>query len=148
MQTAITDLDQYQPSTNAELRFPTGQTTLGAKAKEALDQIADSVKVQRDYIINVEGFTPGNSQASLAASQKVADSVVRYLIVNHQIPVYRIYALGAGNAKATPASQGQQTDADGEFVKPYHGARVEVTVLKNTGKEELNNQAMATPSHH
>jgi outer membrane protein OmpA-like peptidoglycan-associated protein len=148
MQTAITDLDQYRPSTDAELRFRTGQTTLGVKAKEALDQIADSVKDKRDYIIEVRGFAPGASQASIASSQKMADSVVRYLVVDHQIPVYRIYTLGEGNAKVTASSQGQQTDANGKPVKPYHGARVEVTVLKNTGEEELNSQAMATPTRN
>jgi hypothetical protein len=78
----------------------------------------------------------------------MADSVVRYLVVDHQVPVYRIYTLGEGNAKVTPSSQGQQTDANGKPVKPYHGARVEVTVLKNTGEEELNNQAMATPTRN
>jgi len=143
MQTAITDLDQYHPSTDAELRFPTGQTTLGAKAKEALDQIADTVKDQRDYIIEVQGFAPGNNHSSIASSQKMTNSVVRYLVVTHQIPVYRIYPVAEGNVKVTPSSQAQQTDATG---KPYHGARVEVTVLKNTGKEELNNQATATPA--
>jgi outer membrane protein OmpA-like peptidoglycan-associated protein len=145
MQTAITDFDQYQPSTDAELRFRTGKTTLATQTKGALDQIADSVKDQRDYIIEVQGFAPGNSQASIGSSQKMADSVVRYLIVDHQIPVYRIYTLGEGNAKVTPSSQGQQTDANGKPVRPYHGAWVKVTVLKNTGKEELNNQATATP---
>ena len=145
VQTAITDLDQYQPSTDAELRFRTGQTVLSAKAKEALDQIADSVKDQRDYIIEVQGFAPGNSQASIASSQKMADSVVRYLVVDHQVPVYRIYTLGKGNAKVTPSAQGEQTDANGKPVKPYHGARVQVTVLKNSGVEALNSQAMATP---
>ena len=148
MQTAITDFDQYQPSTDAELRFPTGQTTLGAKAKEALDQIADAVKDQRDYIIEVQGFAPGSSHSSIASSQKMADSVVRFLVVTHQIPVYRIRPVAEGNAKVTSSSQGQQTDVTGQPVKPYHGARVEVTVLKNTGKEELNNQAMATPTRH
>ena len=148
MQTAVTDLDQYQTSTDAELRFPTGRTTLGAQAKAALDQIADSVKDQRGYIIEVEGFAPGSSQASIGSSQKMADSVIRYLVVDHQIPVYRIYTLAEGNAKVTPSSQGQQTDANGKPVKPYHGARVEVMVLKNTGEGELNNQAMATPTRH
>ena len=148
MQTAVTDLDQYQPSTDAELRFPTGQMALSAKAKEALDQIADAVKDQRGYIIEVQGFAPGNGQASIGSSEKMADSVVRYLVVEHQIPVYRIYTLGEGNANVTPSSQGQQTDASGKPVKPYQGARVEVTVLKNTGEEELNNQAMATPTRH
>ena len=148
MQTAVTDLDQYQPSTDAELRFPTGQTTLGAKAKAELDQIADAVKDQRGYIIEVQGFAPGNSQASIASSQKLTDSVVAYLVADHQIPVYRIHTLAEGNAKVTPSSQGQQTDSSGKPVKPYHGARVEVTVLKDTGEEELNNQAMATPTRH
>jgi outer membrane protein OmpA-like peptidoglycan-associated protein len=145
VQTAVTNLDQYQPSADAELRFPPGQTVLSTKAKEALDQIADSVKDQRGYIIEVQGFAPGASQASIASSQKMADSVVRYLVVDHQVPVYRIYTLGMGNAKLTSSSQGQQTDANGKPVKPYHGARVKVTVLKNTGE---NNQAMATPTRN
>jgi outer membrane protein OmpA-like peptidoglycan-associated protein len=145
VQTAVTDFDQYQPSTDAELHFRTGQTTLSAQAKEALDQIADSVKDKRSYIIEVQGFAPGNSQTSIASSQRMANSVVRYLVVEHQIPVYRIYTLGVGNTKATPSSQGQQTNANGEPVKPYEGARVDVTVLKNTGQEDLNKQATATP---
>ncbi|HLH09803.1 MAG TPA: OmpA family protein [Terriglobales bacterium] len=146
VQQAVTNLDQYQPSTDAELRFRPGQSVLSTKAKEALDQIADSVKDQRGYIIEVQGFAPGASQASIAASQKMADSVVRYLVVDHQIPVYRIYTLGMGNAKLTPSGQTQQTDANGKPVRPYRGARVQVTVLKNSGVEQLNNQAMATPA--
>jgi outer membrane protein OmpA-like peptidoglycan-associated protein len=146
VQTAVTNLDQYQPSTDAELRFRPGQTALSAKAKEALDQIADAVKDQRGYIIEVQGFAPGASQTSLASSQKMADSVVRYLVVDHQIPVYRIYTLGMGNAKVTPSAQAEQTDANGKVVKPYRGARVQVTVLKNSGVESLNSQAMAAPA--
>lgn len=80
--------------------------------------------------------------------RKLADSVVAYLVADHQIPVYRIHTLAEGNAKVTPSSQGQQTDSSGKPVKPYHGARVEVTVLKDTGEEELNNQAMASPTRH
>lgn len=149
VQQAVTNIDQYQASTDAELRFRPGQTVLSSKAKEALDQIADSVKDQRGYIIEVQGFAPGASQASLASSQKMADSVVRYLVVDHQIPVYRIYTLGMGNAKLTPSSsttEAAQTDANGKAVKPYRGARVQVTVLKNSGVEQLNSQAMASPS--
>jgi outer membrane protein OmpA-like peptidoglycan-associated protein len=121
---------------------------LSAQAKEALDQIADSVKDKRSYIIEVQGFAPGNSQTSIGLSQKMADSVLRYLVVDHQIPVYRIYTLGVGSTKATPSAQGQQTDANGKPVKPFQGARVRVTVLKNTGVQELNNQATATPPAH
>jgi hypothetical protein len=51
-----------------------------------------------------------------------------------------------GNAKVTPSAQAEQTDASGKAVKPYRGARVQVTVMKNSGVESLNNQAMATPA--
>jgi hypothetical protein len=50
--------------------------------------------------------------------------VVRYLVIEHQIPVYRISELGLGNAAVASAS-GEET------AKPAHGSRVEVTLLKN-----------------
>jgi len=48
---------------------------------------------------------------------------VRYLVINHQIPVYRIYELGLGNAKMQAASEEQTA-------KPVHGNRVQVTLLR------------------
>ena len=33
----------------------------------------------------------------------MAESVVRYLVLNHEIPVYRIYLVGMGNAPAPTA---------------------------------------------
>jgi len=35
---------------------------------------------------------------AIASSQKMAESVVRYLALNHDIPIYRIYLVGMGNA--------------------------------------------------
>ena len=56
------------------------------------------MKSQRGYIIEVQGFSSGKGQAAIANSQKMAESVVRYLVLNHEIPVYRIYLVGMGNA--------------------------------------------------
>jgi len=52
--------------------------------------------------------------------------VVRYLALNHDIPIYRIYLVGMGNAPV-PA-----TASEGE-AKPKRitGGRVEVSLLKN-----------------
>ena len=55
----------------------------------------------------------------------MAESVVRYLVLNHEIPVYRIYLVGMGNAPV-PAS----TD-DTAKSKHASGGRVEVSLLKN-----------------
>ena len=56
------------------------------------------MKGQRGYIIEVQGFSSGKGQTAITNSQKMAESVVRYLVLNHEIPVYRIYLVGMGNA--------------------------------------------------
>ena len=122
----VTNLDQYQPSTQTEIRFKPGQTVLSKNAKEALDEMATPLKDQRGYVVEVQGFSSGHGQAAIASSQKMAESVVRYLVLNHDIPVYRIYLVGMGNAPAP------ETSADnGEKPKRVIGGRVEVSLLKN-----------------
>lgn len=115
----VGSLDQYKASSQTEIRFRSGQTELSKTAKDALDEMASSLKDQRGYIIEVHGYAPGQGQSAIRSSQKMADSVVRYLVLTHNIPVYRIYAMSMGN-----------TGAAGD-AKHSSGARVEVSVLKN-----------------
>jgi outer membrane protein OmpA-like peptidoglycan-associated protein len=115
----VGNLDQYKGSAQTEIRFRAGQTVLSKNAKDALDEMAAPLKDQRGYIIEVRGFSPGQGQAAIRSSQRMADSVVRYLVLTHNIPVYRIYAMSMGNAP---------TAAEGKHAS---GARVEVNVLKN-----------------
>ena len=136
----VTNLDQYKSINDTEIRFRSGQTALSSKAKEALDQIAETLKEQKGYIVEVQGFAPGTGPSAVNASQRMAESVVRYLVVNHEIPVYRIYTLGMGNAKRTPAAASTEgQSAQGQTsAKPYRGPRVEVSVLKNASLDQLN----------
>jgi len=122
----VTNIDQYQPSTQTEIRFKPGQTVLSANAKTALDDMATSLKGQHGYVVEVQGFSSGHGQVAIATSQKMAESVVRYLVLNHDIPVYRIYLVGMGNAPApTTAAEGEAKP------KRITGGRVEVSLLKN-----------------
>ncbi len=149
VETVVSNYDQYAPTNQTEIRFRSGQTILSKNAKSALDDIANGLKDQKNYIIEVQGFAPGSSAASVASSQRMADSVVRYLVINHQIPVYRVYTLGMGNAKVQAAAAQQnaadQQQASAKPARPYRGARVEISVLKNNSVDQLNQQAMATP---
>ena len=138
----VSNYDQYTPTNQTEIRFRSGQALLSKNAKSALDDIASGLKDQKNYIIEVQGFAPGSSAAAIASSQHMADAVVRYLVVNHEIPVYRVYTLGMGNAKVQSASQ-TSNNAEGE--KPYHGSRVEISVLKNSSVDQLSQTAMANP---
>jgi outer membrane protein OmpA-like peptidoglycan-associated protein len=85
----VGNLDQYKAGAQTEIRFRPGQTVLSKAAKDALDEMAAPLKSQRSYIIEVTGFAAGRGHAAIATSQRMADSVVRYLVLNHQIPVYR-----------------------------------------------------------
>jgi outer membrane protein OmpA-like peptidoglycan-associated protein len=130
----VENLDQYQSASQVEIRFRPGATVLSKSSKEALDQLADAMKDQKGTLVEVQGFTPGRGNASIQHSQHLADSVVRYLVINHQIPVYRIYELGMGNA-TVQSNSGEETT---------HGSRVEVTLLKNgVGDLQTNQQAPA-----
>ncbi len=100
VETVVGNIDQYKASNQTEIRFRPGQTVLSKNAKDALDQMASGVKGQRGYIIEVQGFSSGKGQTAITTSQKMAESVVRYLVLNHEIPVYRIYLVGMGNAPA------------------------------------------------
>jgi outer membrane protein OmpA-like peptidoglycan-associated protein len=118
----VTNIDQYQPTTQTEILFKPGQTVLSEKAKNALDEMATPLKDQRGYVVEVQGFASGHGQVAISTSQKMAESVVRYLALNHDIPIYRIYLVGMGN---TPTATGEAKP------KRITGGRVEVSLLKN-----------------
>src|SRR6202000_3218945 len=93
LNTTVTNLDQYQQITDTELHFRSSQTALNAKAKEALDQVATQLEGQKGYIVEVQGYSHARGQAGIQKSQDMADAVVRYLVVDHHVPVFRIYRL-------------------------------------------------------
>ena len=124
VETVVSNIDQYKASNQTEIRFRPGQSVLSKNAKDALDQMAGNLKGQRGYIIEVQGFSSGKGQAAIQTSQKMAESVVRYLVLTHDIPVYRIYLVGMGNA---PVS----ADDASKTTKRINGGRVEVSLMKN-----------------
>ena len=134
VETVVSNIDQYKASNQTEIRFRAGQSILSKNAKDALDDMANGVKGQRGYIIEVQGFSSGHGQAAIATSQKMAESVVRYMVLNHDIPLYRIYLVGMGNAPV--ASTDQDTHA-----KRMSGGRVEVSLLKNDLEQLSSNSA-------
>ena len=119
----VSKLDQYQPVTQAEIRFKVGQSALSPNAKEALDQMATSLKGQKGFVVEVQGFSPGNGTVAIENSREMAQMVVRYLVLNHNVPLYRIYTVGMGNAPLQ--------SEDGK-PKRARGGRVEISLLKNS----------------
>jgi len=136
----VGNIDQYTPSSQTEIRFKPGQSVLSKAAKDALDEMATPLKSQRGYIVEVQGFSSGRGQAAIQNSQKMAESVVRYLVLNHDIPVYRIYLVGMGNAPVQAASTG-----DGK-TKRTNGGRVEISLLKNNLDQLASSNQQPAPA--
>jgi len=135
VETAVSKIDQYEPITQAEIRFRPGQAVLSKNAKEALDGMATSLKDQKGYIIEVQGFSSGRGGAAIENSRQMAQSVVRYLVLNHDVPVYRIYTVGMGNVPIQATDGAKQTR--------IRGGRVEISLLKNG----LGDLASASPAN-
>lgn len=124
VQKAVANVDQFQPASQVEIRFRPGQRVLSKKAKDAIDQMATPLKDQRGYIVEVQGFSSGRGQSAIANSQAMANSVVRYLVESENVPVFRIYTVGMGNAPL-PASEQAKAHR-------VHGGQVEISLLKNS----------------
>jgi outer membrane protein OmpA-like peptidoglycan-associated protein len=138
----VGNLDQYQTASQTEIRFKSGQTALGPKAKQALDEMAASLANQKGYVIEVQGFAGSRGEAGIQSSQAMANSVVRYLVEQHNIPVYRIHMLGMGNAKV----QNNVTDNAGGSTRTAGRPapnRVEVSLLKNNLEQLASNGTAA-----
>jgi len=135
----VGNIDQYKATNQTEIRFRPGQSVLSKNAKAALDDMAAPLKNQRGYIIEVQGFSSGRGQAAIATSQKMADSVVRYLVLNHDIPVYRIFVVGMGNAPSPNAQEGKPATR-------ASGGRVEISLLKNDLEQLASSNNPAAPA--
>ncbi len=134
---AVTKLDQYQPVTQAEIRFRPGQAVLSKNAKEALDQMATSLKDQKGFVVEVQGFSSGSGNTAIENSRQLAQSVVRYLVLEHNVPVYRIYTVGMGNAPI---------QAEDGKVHRTRGGRVEISLLKNNIGDLASTTPATTPT--
>ncbi len=132
VETVVGNIDQYQPASQTEIRFRSGHTVLGTSSKQALDDMTANLKDQKGYIIEVQGFSTTPGQAGVQSSQAMANSVVRYLVEKNDIPVYRIFVMGMGNAKVQAA--------EGSTAK-NRGNRVEISLMKNDVDQLASAQA-------
>lgn len=94
----VSNIDNYQLVSTEAILFPVNKATLTKDAKEQLDQAVANITNNKNFVLEIQGFTDktGSRDANLALSQRRADAVVRYLTVNHQVPLRKIHVLGLG----------------------------------------------------
>jgi outer membrane protein OmpA-like peptidoglycan-associated protein len=118
----VNGLDQYHQVTEAEITFRHGEPALSADAKKQLDDLATGVNGQHGYILELEAHSPLSGSAGIQSSQRLAEAVDRYLVTQHEIPVYRMHSVALGNAR-------NMNDDD---AKPVRISSVHVRLMENS----------------
>lgn len=95
------NMDNYQMTRSENITFDFNKSDLSKEMKEKLDSFAATVKDQKKFVVEVQGFADkvGAASYNQELSQRRAMTVVRYLTVQHEIPLRRIQMLGVGAVK-------------------------------------------------
>jgi outer membrane protein OmpA-like peptidoglycan-associated protein len=107
----VENLDNYQVANTKTVYFDFNKATLQDEAKQQLAELASSLSNMKRFAIEVQGFTDttGPADYNYDLSQKRADTVVRYLTMEHKVPAYRIHTLALG--KDMPAEAENRREA-------------------------------------
>lgn len=92
------NIDNYQMVTSENVLFGFNRFTLTDDAKQTLDEAVAQLQNTKNYVLEIQGFTDssGPRDVNLDLSRKRADAVVRYLTIQHNIPLRKINVLGVG----------------------------------------------------
>ena len=129
LNTTVNGLDQYHPITEAEITFRGGSPVLSADSKTKLDQLASSLTGREGYIIELDGHSPMAGSAGIQSSERLTEAVKRYLVSEHQIPVYRMHAVALGNQQVEQASNAGNDNQKPERVRK---STVHLVLMENS----------------
>jgi OOP family OmpA-OmpF porin len=124
----INSIDDYTPEQSIKVNFKLRSAVLTPEAKTSLDQVAEYAKNAKGFLIEVTGYAYESKDTNVnrRLSEQRAESVVRYLVENHNIPIRRIltpFGYGAKN----PLNENKTRDERAE------NRRAEIRVLVNRG---------------
>jgi hypothetical protein len=124
--TTVNGLDQYRQISDVDVPFH-GNAILSKDAKAQLDTLATSLAGHKGYIVEIEARAPGAGAVGIQSSQRLAESVERYLVTEHQVPVYRMHFVALGNAPIVEPG----ADADTKPARVRKGS-VHIRLMENS----------------
>jgi hypothetical protein len=110
--TTVSGLDQYKQVTDLSVSFRPGTSALTSDSRQKLDELAASLTGRQGYILEMDAHSPGAGSMGIQSSERLNDAVKRYLVEEHQIPIYRLHAVALGNAAMQQQASSDQNSSD------------------------------------
>jgi outer membrane protein OmpA-like peptidoglycan-associated protein len=107
LDTTVSGLDQFKPVTSIDVNFRGESPVLSPDARQQLDSLASSVAGREGYILQIAAHSPAAGAYGIQSSQRMAEAVERYLVTQHQIPIYRMHAVALGNVQGSEDNSGR-----------------------------------------
>lgn len=105
LNTTVGGLDQYKQISSVDLNFRGESPVLSDAARQQLDSLAASLAGHQGYILQISAHSPAAGAYGMESSQRMAEAVERYLVTQHQIPIYRMHFVALGNAQGTEQNE-------------------------------------------
>jgi len=121
--TAILNRNNYAVVSTDAVFFKSGSHALDDKAKATLEGLAKTIAENKKLVLELQGYTDsvGDANFNLSLSDLRVESVLRYLVSNLKVDLYRVSQLGLG--EENPADSNKTRDGRAK------NRRVEVRVL-------------------
>jgi len=136
--TTVNGLDNYAEKNTVSITFRGGSAVLSASAKQQLDDLATTLSGHQGYLLEVEAHAPGAGGTGIQNSTRYAEAVKRYLVTEHQIPVYRMHSVALGNAPVA--------GTDDSKPKSVRTSYVELRLMENSLAAQDGSTPRSNPS--
>jgi len=123
--TTVNGLDNYAEKNAVTIKFRPGSTVLSKDSKDQLDQLAATLTGHQGYVLEMQAYAPMRGSAGITSSDRLAEAVKRYLVTEHEIPVYRMHSVALGNMPAA----GTNADSTDAKVRTNH---VDLRLMENS----------------
>lgn len=137
LDTKFQNRNHYAVLNQEQVRFKFNSAKLDDDSKKVLDDLAAKLKENPDSILMMEGHTDsvGSADYNIQLGQKRLDAVIRYLVVDQDVPMNRISNLSFGKDKPLNANKGKEARAENRAVV------VRVMGPQLTGQEGMVSQS-------
>jgi outer membrane protein OmpA-like peptidoglycan-associated protein len=136
----VNGLDKYSEKNTVSIAFRRGSTALSEEDKKQLDDLAASLTGHQGYLLEVEAHAPGAGSIGIQSSNRLAEAVKRYLVTQHEIPVYRMHSVALGNAPVAATATGDTKET------PVRSSYVDLRLMENSLAAQDGSTPRLSPS--